>query len=173
MLSMPRAVYAAIIEKARQGAPLETCGLLAGYNNMVNMFYELTNVDASPEHFSLAPEEQLLAVQDARSRGARIIGVVHSHPLTPARPSAEDIELAFDPDQIYFIVSLAEPEPVLKAFRIRQRQIQEEAIEIVKEQEAVKTLKIKENMSYTKKGNSNDTPLDTKKIYLYLTITSK
>jgi proteasome lid subunit RPN8/RPN11 len=42
----------------------------------------------------------------------------HSHPATPARPSEEDINLAYDPDLRYIIISLAGEEPVVNAFRI-------------------------------------------------------
>jgi proteasome lid subunit RPN8/RPN11 len=42
----------------------------------------------------------------------------HSHPATPARPSVEDIRLAYDPDIFYFIISLATGKPEIKAFRI-------------------------------------------------------
>jgi proteasome lid subunit RPN8/RPN11 len=131
MIRIHRAVYVAIVEKARQGAPVETCGLLAGQDGVVTLLYELTNVDASSEHFSLDPAEQLRAIKDARSRGLQILGVVHSHPASPARPSAEDIKLAFDPNQIYFILSLAEVEPVLKAFSISGGQAREKEMEII------------------------------------------
>jgi [CysO sulfur-carrier protein]-S-L-cysteine hydrolase len=131
MIRIHRSVYDSIIDKARQGAPLETCGLLAGQDDVVILLYELTNLDASPEHFSLDPKEQLSAIKDARSRGLKIIGVVHSHPTSPARPSAEDIRLAFDPDQLYFIISLAGKEPELKAFIIRPPQVQEERLALI------------------------------------------
>ena len=87
-------------------------------------------MDASPEHFSLEPREQLAAVKDMRARGLRPLGNYHSHPATPARPSAEDIRLALDPAATYLILSLAGAEPVLKAFRIESGQVREEVLTV-------------------------------------------
>jgi proteasome lid subunit RPN8/RPN11 len=49
--------------------------------------------------------------------------IVHSHVRSPARPSPTDVGLAFYPDAIYLLVSLAEDEPSLGAFRIVERTI--------------------------------------------------
>jgi proteasome lid subunit RPN8/RPN11 len=55
-------------------------------------------------------------MKSARANGQKIIANFHSHPATPARPSEEDIRLAYDPNIVYIIISLAEAEPVIKAF---------------------------------------------------------
>jgi len=44
------------------------------------------------------------------------VAVYHSHPVTPARMSAEDIRLANDPTMVYLIYSLASNE--LKGFSV-------------------------------------------------------
>jgi len=44
--------------------------------------------------------------------------VMHSHTHTDAFPSPTDIDRAPDPAWHYVIVSLREPEPVLRSFRI-------------------------------------------------------
>jgi tRNA(Ile)-lysidine synthase len=66
MLVIPSNIAADIIEQARQQTPVECCGLLAGIDGVVSRSYRLTNVDASPEHFSLDPKEQFAAVKDIR-----------------------------------------------------------------------------------------------------------
>jgi proteasome lid subunit RPN8/RPN11 len=58
-------------------------------------------------------------IAEIRKKGWVLLGNFHSHPSTPARPSEEDLRLAFDPSLSYVIVSLQEPEPVLKSFRVR------------------------------------------------------
>ena len=92
--------YRKILAHCEQGLPNEACGLLAGtvedHVKTVAKVYLLNNVDASSEHFSMDPKEQLAAVKDARSCGFRIIGNFHSHPETPSRPSEEDKRLAYD-----------------------------------------------------------------------------
>jgi proteasome lid subunit RPN8/RPN11 len=57
--------------------------------------------------------------------------VYHSHPASPARPSQEDIRLAFDPSINYIIVSLVSPEPDLRAFLIRNGIVTPEPVEVV------------------------------------------
>jgi proteasome lid subunit RPN8/RPN11 len=59
-----------------------------------------------------------------------MIGVYHSHPVTPARPSAEDIRLAYDPDIIHVIISLADGGNDLRAFKIKSGRVSPQAIEI-------------------------------------------
>jgi len=90
----------------------------------------MTNVDHSPEHFSFDPAEQFQTLRSARDAGLELIANYHSHPSTPSRPSEEDIRLAYDPEIIYIIVSLASEVPVIKAFRIRNGIAKEEPIEI-------------------------------------------
>jgi proteasome lid subunit RPN8/RPN11 len=90
--------------------------------------YCLKNLDQSPEHFSMAPEDQFKVIQEIRKKGWTLLGNFHSHPSTPARPSPEDIRLAFDPSLSYVIVSLADAEPILKSFLIRKGLAAEEPV---------------------------------------------
>ena len=115
--------YKKILAHCEQGLPNEACGLLAGTAEgnikTVTKVYLLNNVDASNEHFSMDPKEQLAALKDARSYGFNIIGNFHSHPESPSRPSEEDKRLAYDSSIEYLILSLQEREnPILKAFGI-------------------------------------------------------
>jgi proteasome lid subunit RPN8/RPN11 len=91
----------------------------------VEKVYLLSNPDQSPEHFSIDPCEQLAAVKDIRKNGLSPLGNFHSHPASPARPSAEDIRLAYDSSAVYLILSLAGPAPVLKAFSVQNGQAAE------------------------------------------------
>lgn len=119
-----------IYAQAQSAAPVEACGYLAGSGGRVTGYYPLTNVDNREDHFSFDPREQFAAQKSARRDGLQITGVYHSHPVTEARPSAEDIKLAYDPDVIYVIVSLQDSFPVVKGFRIRQGIVEEEIITI-------------------------------------------
>ena len=65
------------------------------------------------------PKEQLKAIKDMRVNGLTPLGNWHSHPETPARPSQEDIRLAYDSTASYLILSLMDAEhPVLHVFTI-------------------------------------------------------
>jgi proteasome lid subunit RPN8/RPN11 len=132
MLRIKTADAEAIAAHARAGLPNEACGLLAGTigedEKTVEAVYFLQNTDQSGEHFSMAPEEQFRAVSDMRKKGLVLLGNFHSHPATPARPSQEDIRLAFDPSLSYVIISLMDPQPVLKSFLIRGGIASEEGV---------------------------------------------
>lgn len=111
------AIAVELIAYARKAAPLEACGLLAGRDGQVLKFYPMTNVEASPEHFSMIPGEQFAAVKDMRRMELKMLAIWHSHPSTPPRMSAEDLRLAFTPDVAYVILSLAQDaNPECRAF---------------------------------------------------------
>jgi proteasome lid subunit RPN8/RPN11 len=94
--------------------------------------FPLTNIDHSNEHFSFDPREQFGVLKEARSQGLQIIANYHSHPESPARPSEEDIRLAFDPDIIYIILSLQEKDnPVIKAFSIKEGIVEQIEFKII------------------------------------------
>lgn len=121
MIRLPRRIADDLTAHARADAPVEACGLLAGSGEAVAEAYRLTNVDQSPEHFSLDPREQFGAVRAARGLGLEIVAVYHSHPASPARMSPEDLRLAVAPGMCYVILSLADPQgPQFKAFRVEQ-----------------------------------------------------
>jgi proteasome lid subunit RPN8/RPN11 len=118
-IELPKHIADAIIRQAQEELPNEACGLLTGRDAIVEKRYPLTNIDSSPEHFSFDPQEQFNVLKAARAEGQKILANYHSHPATPARPSQEDIRLAYDPNVVYIIASLAAETPDIKAFRIR------------------------------------------------------
>jgi [CysO sulfur-carrier protein]-S-L-cysteine hydrolase len=119
-LTVRKSVRDEMLRAARAAAPLEACGLLAGENGRATKCYVLANADASPEHYSMKPEEQFAAINDMRRHGLRMLAIWHSHPASPARMSVEDLRLAYTPDLLYVIVSLAEAGgPQVRAFAVR------------------------------------------------------
>ncbi len=131
MIRLTRAVYDAIVAHGLKELPNECCGYLGGKDGLIDTHYALTNVDASPEHFSFDPKEQFNTVRAAREAGRTLVANYHSHPATPARPSQEDIKLAYDPGIKYLILSLAAKEPDLKAFSIVKGVVEKLEIEVV------------------------------------------
>lgn len=124
-----------MISYAREKLPQEACGLIAGSDygdeRVIEKVYYLTNIDASNEHFSLEPKEQLQAVKDMRARGLKPIGNWHSHPESPSRPSQEDKRLAYDSKASYLILSLMEKEAVLNSFHVENGETEKESLEIL------------------------------------------
>ncbi|MDD2239379.1 MAG: M67 family metallopeptidase [Kiritimatiellae bacterium] len=118
MLVIPKNILDALIAHGRAGFPLETCGILSGNGGVVSEFHPMTNVDQSRVHFLMEPREQFAVAKELRVKGKEMLAVYHTHPDTPARPSAEDIRLAKAPGVSTVILSLAGPAPDLKSFRI-------------------------------------------------------
>lgn len=130
MLQIPQQIINDLFDHAQTGLPEEVCGYLAGKGNAITRQFRLTNIDHSSEHFSFDPAEQFQVVREARKAGLEILANYHSHPETPARPSQEDIRLAFDPNISYIIVSLAAEIPDIKSFRIKNGEVEKEEIRI-------------------------------------------
>lgn len=123
--------YDSLVTAAREAAPLEACGLLGGCDSRATEFYRLTNADASGEHYSMRPEDQFAAVKDMRAKGVRMLAIWHSHPATPARMSEEDLRLAYTPDVVYVIVSLADANgPAIHGFTVTNEVPEEADIKI-------------------------------------------
>jgi len=120
-----------IVRHARSEFPNEACGLLATSDNQVVRFYPVRNADESPVHYTMHPQDQLEAMMDIDDRGWYLGVIYHSHTHTRAYPSQTDVGLAFYPEALYIIVSLAdEVNPEVRAFRITDGQIAEESLEI-------------------------------------------
>ena len=131
MIKIKQEIIDQLFAHARKDLPIEACGYLAEKDGVVCQHFEMTNTDQSPEHFSLDPNEQFAVFEKTREMGLKIRGVYHSHPSTPARPSQEDIKLAFDPSVSYVIMSLIDPEIAIKSFRIEDGEVDPEPIEII------------------------------------------
>ncbi|MFH1283823.1 MAG: Mov34/MPN/PAD-1 family protein [bacterium] len=129
-MKIKQAVIQNIIEHAKKDTPVEACGYLAGIEEEIVKEYPMKNIDTSNEHYSLDTKEQFDVVKKARNEGLHILAVYHSHPDTPARPSAEDIKLAYDPNMVYVIVSLAGNKEEIKAFSIKKNTVEEIKLEI-------------------------------------------
>jgi len=134
MLKIPQAILDEMLAQAKAEAPVEACGYLAGKGYRVEKRFPLRNADNSTEHFSFDPKEQFKTVKEARSAGLELFAVYHSHPATPARPSEEDLKLAFDPEIVYVVITLLEqPLTRLAAFRVREQKVTAVPIEIIQE----------------------------------------
>ncbi len=134
MLKIPEGIYAQMIALAREGFPLEVCGILGGQGDRVAAIHPMTNADASGEHFSLEPAEQFAVIKALRAANLEMLAVYHSHPATPARPSEEDIRLARTPGISYVIVSLADhAAPTVRSFKVAAGKAELEELEILAE----------------------------------------
>lgn len=123
-LTIPDSIFQDLLAQAKEEAPIEACGILAGKDGEATKFYRMTNADNSSEHFNMLPKEQFKVVKDIRALGLVMLAVYHSHPASPARPSEEDIRYAVNMDTPYVILSLLDPDqPDIKGFRIEDGEV--------------------------------------------------
>ncbi len=134
-LEIPTNIFEQMVAQAKALAPIEACGILAGKDNKAEKLFEMANADNRSDHFMMEPKEQFAVVEDIRSAGLEILAIYHSHPETPARPSAEDIRLALTPDVIYVIVSLQDANaPAVKGLLIEDGTVTEVPVKIMERQ---------------------------------------
>jgi len=132
-INIPNEIFEQMLEQVRTEAPIEACGILAGRGNAVERIYRMRNTEAREDHYTMEPAEQFAAVKDMRAAGLNMIAIYHSHPATAARPSPEDVRLAFTPDIAYVIISLQQSNgPVVKAFSVKDGQTTEVTVRIEK-----------------------------------------
>ena len=134
-LTIPRDIVNQMIAHARELAPHECCGLLAGRATEVTRLYRIRNIVAmegidkqspfdpdkaahlerlSPEEraeiaFVMDMQEFSLAKKDIRKQGLELQVIYHSHPKDPARPSVTDIKIATDYEDIWQQINLPVP----------------------------------------------------------------
>jgi len=132
MLKIPEKIYLDIIEHAREGLPLEICGILGGNGDTVSAIYRMVNSDAKSDHFMMDPREQISVMKELRQKKLEMTAFYHSHPEGPAYPSAEDIRLAFYPDVYSLIISLEDPDnPALNIFKISDAQVESVVLKVI------------------------------------------
>jgi len=124
-----------IVAHAKELAPYECCGFLAGDGNKVTKVYRIKNVVAlegaeqlasfdsakiahlqrlSPEEraeiaFVMDAQDLALAQKDMRRSVLTLQVVYHSHPHDPARPSVTDIKIATDYEEYWGKINLPVP----------------------------------------------------------------
>ena len=133
-LEIPNIIFEQMIAQVKTEAPIEACGILAGSDNRVEKLYKMTNAEKRSDHFMMEPTEQFNVVKDIRGSGLEMLAIYHSHPQTPARPSAEDNRLALTPDVTYIIVSLQNGDhPTVKGFLLENGSVTEVPVKIVEQ----------------------------------------
>lgn len=130
-VSMSAALLQEVIAAARSGMPNEACGLLASDRYAADggvplRYVALRNAAESPYRYLIDPQEQLKVWMELEDADEVVWAIVHSHVASPARPSATDVGLAFYPDSLYVICSLAAvDQPEVRAWSIRHGMVSE------------------------------------------------
>jgi proteasome lid subunit RPN8/RPN11 len=140
--AIPATLVQELIDHARAGYPNEACGLVIGDRAAADdgrpLRFEATrNAAASPFRYEIDPEDLYRLTVATDDADEAFWAIVHSHTHTPAVPSPTDIGLAFYPDALYLLVSLADEEadkasgmPSVRAWRIVEGAVHEVALDI-------------------------------------------
>ncbi|MEW6002294.1 MAG: M67 family metallopeptidase [Nitrospirota bacterium] len=132
-LIIKREQLAEIISHSKEIYPREACGILSGKEGVVQKVYKMTNIENSSVSYVVDSKEQFAVMKEIRKDGLEMVAIYHSHPYSDAYPSPRDIKLAFYTELFYLIVSLADEEPEIKAFRINHDNVKEVEIKVILE----------------------------------------
>lgn len=134
MLTITPAIRAFIESHGVEAYPHECCGVLIGRiegDSRVALEAARTgnlNVQRAHDRFELDPKDYMRADLEARKRGLDIIGVYHSHPDHPARPSETDLAAAWE-GYSYVIVAVNKGQPGdFHSFELKGREFHPEEV---------------------------------------------
>jgi proteasome lid subunit RPN8/RPN11 len=129
---LPAAIRDAIVAHARSDVPYETCGLLAAdADGHVVGHWPVPNADRSMTWFRMDPKAQLAAMREMDDRDLEWCGIWHCHTHSEAFPSPTDVEQARHwPGIVALIISLQDPDPVLRAFDIADGVVAERVLTV-------------------------------------------
>jgi proteasome lid subunit RPN8/RPN11 len=133
--ALPAAIRDALVAHARAELPNEACSLIAGTapaaeGGIATRWFATRNRAASPLRYDVDPDDLLRASIEIDDASEVIWGIVHSHVRSPAQPSPTDVGLAFYPDALYLLVSLAadQADPATGAESVRAWRIVDGAV---------------------------------------------
>ncbi len=128
---LPRRLVNRILHQAQSSSELEICGLIASTDGQPTDCIVIDNVSNKPDRlFCMDPQAQINAMRKFREQGKELFAIYHSHPHSPAIPSATDLAEAGYPQALYLIISLNTKGVLeIRGYRLRD----EHAIEVLLE----------------------------------------
>lgn len=118
MIISPLAVVKTVADAAEEAYPEEACGLLVGRRTRRRTLIENAipsrNIaqDRRIERFEVDPKLRFDLMRALDGTASQIVGHYHSHPDQPSDPSPTDLEMAFEPDLVWLIVSVVDRQVV-------------------------------------------------------------
>ncbi|WP_457641663.1 Mov34/MPN/PAD-1 family protein [Persephonella sp.] len=113
MLKIKKELIKQIADQGEKGYPYEICGFILGkidYESNIRTALEIyqvenQNKERANDRFEIDPKDYLKVEEYADSKDMQIIGIYHTHPDHPDRPSQTDLMFA-QPDMSYIIMSV-------------------------------------------------------------------
>lgn len=106
-VTLPITLVNKILTHAQHSPETEVCGLISAKGGIPGTIFPISNVADVPEKlFAMDPAAQIEAMRQMREGDEELFAIYHSHPHSPAQPSARDLAEAAYPEALYLIVSL-------------------------------------------------------------------
>ena len=126
-VSLSTVAMTALRKAARASFPAEACGLLLGKGRRVERLVPLPNAakDRRAVRFAIDPARYAAAERAAARAKLAVLGVWHSHPLSPAAPSETDAAFIADwPEWVHVIVrvDVQDKKPAVNDVRAYRRE---------------------------------------------------
>jgi proteasome lid subunit RPN8/RPN11 len=124
-MRISRELFDQLVSHARADAPNECCGMIASRDGEAITVYPAANAAASPLRYEIDGAEQYRIQMAIDDEDLDLGAIYHSHTRSAPYPSQTDINLAFYPEALYVIVGVAGEEAEVRAYRIRDGQVDE------------------------------------------------
>ena len=105
IVKIARSALDSLRAEADRAAPLECCGIMLESDGRIDRIQPTANVAAEPRtRFEIDPGALIDAYRAERAGGPKLAGFYHSHPHSPAVPSATDRAMAAGDGRIWAII---------------------------------------------------------------------
>jgi [CysO sulfur-carrier protein]-S-L-cysteine hydrolase len=133
-IKLPRFLVNQLLAHAQRHSGYEVCGLIGARAGAPVACYPVTNIAEHPERlYAMDPTQQIDALRKMRERNQELYAIYHSHPRSPAVPSATDLAQASYPGILYLIISLETKGTLqMRGFRFDNGGMQEVVLEITR-----------------------------------------
>jgi [CysO sulfur-carrier protein]-S-L-cysteine hydrolase len=124
-IELPRNIVNQLLELSLNSPDKEICGLIASHNGQATRCYPLLNIAHKPsQQFQADPQQQINAMRHMREQDHTLFAIYHSHPQSPAIPSAADITQIQYPEALTLIISLHTTGTLqMRAYRSQSQQL--------------------------------------------------
>ena len=129
-MRIARSLLDQIVAQARAEAPDECCGMIASLDGEAVAVHPAVNAAHSPLRYEIDGKDQLRIFDAIDEAGHDLGAIYHSHTRSAPVPSQTDINLAFYPDAVYLIVGVAGEEDDVRAWTIRDGEVEQVALEV-------------------------------------------
>lgn len=139
MLIIPAELLDVIKKQGEEGYPFEICGFMIGkmnYDTEVREVFEVIQVEnqnkeRANDRFDISPKDYVKVESYADSRGLQIVGIYHSHPDHPDRPSQTDLMYALE-DMSYIILSVKNGKAEsFRSWYLKDKKFEEEEVKVI------------------------------------------